>query len=77
MGHWDDLLGLSFDRNFPSEEARERLLGEHHSRRAVRVCLGALPAVNMLGLRDGSEAKFGSGYKVLPISKSWTGRSMA
>jgi hypothetical protein len=62
-GHSDDLLGVSFERNFPSEEARERLLDEHHFQHAVRVCLGALPAVSVLGVRDGSEAKFGLGLQ--------------
>jgi hypothetical protein len=35
----------------------------------VQVYLGALPAVNMIGMRDGSEAKFGAGYNVLPVWK--------
>jgi hypothetical protein len=35
----------------------------------VQVYLGALPAVNMIGMRGGSEAKFGVGYNVLPVWK--------
>jgi hypothetical protein len=69
MGHWDDLLDVSLEGNFPSREARQRLLDEHHFQRAVQVFLGALPAVNMLAIRDGSQARFGSGYNVLPIWK--------
>ena len=54
---------------YPSEEDRNRLLDEHWFQRAVQVYLGALPAVNMIGMRDGSEAKFGVGYNVLPVWK--------
>ena len=66
---WDELAGLPFEGNYPTEEGRARLLDEHYFQRAVQVYLGALPVVNMLGMRDGSEAKWGSGYNVLPIWK--------
>jgi hypothetical protein len=35
----------------------------------MQVYLGPLPAVNMIGMRDGSEAKSGAGYNVLPVWK--------
>jgi hypothetical protein len=54
---------------YPSEEDRNRPLDEHWFQCAVQVYLGALPAVNMIGMRDGSEAKFGVGYNVLPVWK--------
>jgi hypothetical protein len=63
------LASLSFDGNFPTEEARVRLLREHFFQRAVQVYLGALPAVNMLPIRDASEAMWGRGYNILPIWK--------
>lgn len=37
--------------------------------RAVQTYLWALPALNMYGMKEGSEAKFGKGYNVLPIFK--------
>lgn len=37
--------------------------------RAVEVYTFTLPALNVIGLRDGSEATFGKGYNVLPIWK--------
>jgi len=37
--------------------------------RAVQSYMMTLPALNVIGLRDGSEATFGAGYNVLPIWK--------
>jgi hypothetical protein len=37
--------------------------------RAVDAYFRTLPALNVIGMRDGSEAKFGAGYNVLPIWK--------
>jgi hypothetical protein len=36
---------------------------------AVQSYLWALPILNMYGMKDGSEAKFGKGYNVLPVWK--------
>jgi hypothetical protein len=66
---WDELAELPFDTRYPSEEARVRLMSEHYFQRAVQVYQGAMPAVNMVAIRDGSEAVFGSGYNILPIWK--------
>ena len=37
--------------------------------RAVQSYMMTLPTLNVIGLRDGSEAQFGAGYNVLPIWK--------
>jgi hypothetical protein len=37
--------------------------------RAVHAYITMLPALNTIGIRDGSEAEFGAGYNVLPIWK--------
>ena len=37
--------------------------------RAVQAYLWALPALNMYGMKEGSEKVFGKGYNVLPIFK--------
>src|SRR6185503_169993 len=37
--------------------------------RAVHAYMTMLPALNTIGMRDGSEATFGKGYNVLPIWK--------
>jgi hypothetical protein len=52
----------------PQEEA-EALRDELYYQRAVHAYMTMLPALNTIGMRDGSEATFGKGYNVLPIWK--------
>ncbi|WP_208025825.1 DUF1254 domain-containing protein [Amycolatopsis acidicola] len=52
----------------PREEA-ESLRAELYYQRAVHAYVTMLPALNLIGMRDGSEAEFGQGYHVLPIWK--------
>jgi hypothetical protein len=59
---WDEFANAPFPNGFPSEQTRAQLLDELYFQRAVQVYLGALPAVNMLAIRAGSEAKWGAGY---------------
>jgi hypothetical protein len=68
--YWDELAGLGFPNGYPTEASQAGLLDELYFQRAVQVYLGALPAVNMLAIRDGSEAKWGAGYHILPTWKS-------
>ncbi|MFC9386957.1 DUF1254 domain-containing protein [Streptomyces venezuelae] len=67
---WEELARLDFPGGFPTEEASARLLEELYFQRAVQVYLGALPAVNMLAIRDGSQRAFGTGHHILPTWKS-------
>jgi len=52
----------------PQKEA-EDLRDELFYQRAVHTYMTMLPALNTIGMRDGSEAAFGKGYYVLPIWK--------
>jgi hypothetical protein len=52
----------------PQAEA-ESLRDELYYQRAVHAYMTMLPALNTIGMRDGSEATFGKGYNVLPIWK--------
>lgn len=52
----------------PQEEA-EALRDELFYQRAIHAYMTMLPALNVIGMRDGSEAAFGAGYNVLPIWK--------
>jgi len=52
----------------PQNEA-EALRDELFYQRAVHAYMTMLPALNTIGMRDGSEATFGKGYNVLPIWK--------
>ena len=65
----------------PHNEA-EALCDELFYQRAVHAYMTMLPALNTIGMRDGSEAAFGKGYNVLPIwkdrmdSRTWVRESM-
>jgi hypothetical protein len=52
----------------PQEEA-EALRDELFYQRAIHAYFTMLPALNVIGMRDGSEAAFSKGYNVLPIWK--------
>jgi hypothetical protein len=52
----------------PQEEA-EGLRDELFYQRAIFAYQTMLPALNIIGIRDGSEAAFGKGYNILPIWK--------
>lgn len=52
----------------PHEEA-EALRAELYYQQAIQAYMTMLPALNVIGMRDGSEAKFGTGYNILPIWK--------
>lgn len=52
----------------PQAEA-EALRDELYYQQAVQAYIAMLPALNVIGMRDGSEATFGAGYNVLPIWK--------
>jgi len=52
----------------PQAEAEE-LVNELYYQRAIYAYQTMQSAMNVIGMRDGSEAKFGAGYNVLPIWK--------
>jgi hypothetical protein len=55
--------------NWLPEAEAERLRDELFYQRAIHAFMTMLPALNVIGMRDGSEAAFGAGYNVLPIWK--------
>jgi len=52
----------------PKEEA-EALRDELYYQRAIHAYITVQPVLNIIGIRDGSEKAFGSGYNILPIWK--------
>ncbi len=70
---WDELANQPFPNGYPTEKARTSLLDELYFERAVQVYMGALPAVNMVSIRDGSEAKWGAGSNIFPVWKERMG----
>ena len=63
------LMKQLYDGNLPGEEEAQQLRDELFYNHAIHAYLTMLPALNVIGLRDGSEAAFGAGYNVLPIWK--------
>jgi hypothetical protein len=57
------------DGNWFSRGEAEALRVELVYQRAVHAYMTMQPALNVIGMRDGSEAKFGKGYNILPIWK--------
>ncbi|MFJ9174015.1 DUF1254 domain-containing protein [Streptomyces sp. NPDC102360] len=57
------------DGNWLPREEAESLRSELFYQRAVHAYMTMLPALNVIGMRDGSEAEFGKGYHVLPVWK--------
>ena len=57
------------DGNWPSDREAQQLVDELYYQRAIHTYITMQPALNTIGMRDGSEAEFGAGYNVLPIWK--------
>jgi hypothetical protein len=66
---WEALSQLPFKESYPTPETSARLYDELQFQRAVQVYLWALPAMNMVAMRDGQTATFGGGNHVLAIWK--------
>ncbi|HEY4325000.1 MAG TPA: DUF1254 domain-containing protein [Mucilaginibacter sp.] len=66
---FDNLANMTFVENRPTEEQAKILSDELLFQRATQVYLWALPLINTMGMKEGSEKVFGSGYNVLPIWK--------
>jgi len=58
-----------YDGGWPDKQTVEQLNKDRLYQRAIEAYMMTIPALNMIGIRDGSEAKFGKGYNVLPIWK--------
>ena len=67
--HQEALANSATFENRPTEEARALLKDELLFQRASQTYLWAMPLINTLGMKTGSEKVFGAGYNVLPIWK--------
>jgi hypothetical protein len=64
-----ELAELPFEENRPTEATTKTLQDELLFQRATQAYLWAMPLVNTLGMKEGSEGIFGAGYHVLPVWK--------
>jgi hypothetical protein len=67
--HYDELANQPFTKGFLSKDAIAADKDELTFQRAVQTYIWMLPALNMYGMKEGSEKVFGKGYNVLPIFK--------
>ncbi|HXY14774.1 MAG TPA: DUF1254 domain-containing protein [Terriglobales bacterium] len=66
---YDELANLPFSENRPTDQTAQTLRDELFFQRATQTYLWAMPLLNTLGMKLGSEKVFGAGYNVLPIWK--------
>ena len=69
IGRYAEIADAPFNKGFLSKEAIATLQEELVFQRAVQSYIWMLPAINMYGMKEGSESAFGKGYNVLPIFK--------
>lgn len=58
-----------WEGKIPDTAETERLKDQFFYQRAIEAYMFTLPALSVIGMRDGSEEQFGKGYNVLPIWK--------
>ena len=63
------LADSPFAADRPTAETAQLLKDELLFQRGSQIYLWALPVINTYGMKEGSEAKFGAGYNVLPVFK--------
>ncbi|MBY0346498.1 MAG: DUF1254 domain-containing protein [Neisseriaceae bacterium] len=64
------MANAQFEENRPTDASAKMLRDELFFQRATQAYLWALPLLNTLGMKEGSEKQFGYGYNVLPIWKN-------
>jgi hypothetical protein len=69
ISRYDELANLPFVNNRPTPETAKILSDELLFQRATQIYLWALPLINTLGMKVGSEKTFGASYNLLPIWK--------
>jgi hypothetical protein len=69
QSRFEELANSQFANDRPTAQTAKLLEDELLFQRASQVYLWALPVINLYGMKEGSEAKFGAGYNVLPVFK--------
>src|SRR5271157_1079194 len=66
---YEELANMPFAEGRPTPATAQALRDELLFQRATQTYLWALPLINTLGMKCGSEKVFGAGYNVLPVWK--------
>ena len=69
QSRFDALAASPMSENRPTPQSARTLMDELLFQRATQTYLWALPLINTLGMKEGSEKIFGAGYNVLPVWK--------
>jgi hypothetical protein len=69
LSRYDALVNSPMVENRPTAETSKLLKDELLFQRATQTYLWALPLINTLGMKVGSERAFGAGYNILPVWK--------
>ena len=69
QSRFEELANSQFANDRPTAQTARLLEDELLFQRASQVYLWALPVINLYGMKEGSEAKFGADYNVLPVFK--------
>ena len=69
QARFDALAASPMSENRPTPQSARTLMDELLFQRATQTYLWALPLINTLGMKEGSEKIFGAGYNVLPVWK--------
>jgi len=67
QSRFDEIANLPMEHNRPTAETAKNLLEELTFQRATQTYLWALPLLNTMGMRDGADKAFGTGYNVMQI----------
>ena len=67
QSRFDELANLPLDHNRPTAESAKTLRDELLFQRATQTYLWAMPLLNTMGMRDGFNEAFGTGYNIMGI----------
>jgi hypothetical protein len=67
QSRFDELANLPFTENRPTPETTKTLQDELFFQRATQKHLWAMPLLNTMGMRDGFNDTYGTGYNVMAI----------
>jgi len=67
QSRFDELANLPLKQNRPTPETAQTLRDELLFQRATQTYLWAMPLLNTMGMRDGFDESFGTGYNVMAI----------
>ncbi|MGK9200625.1 DUF1254 domain-containing protein [Sinorhizobium meliloti] len=67
QARFDELANLPREHNHPTEASARTLMEELTFQRATQTYLWGLPLLNTMGMRDGADKAFGTGYNVMQI----------